>query len=433
MTTSKNSNRAEKLSIQKQTDILQHMQLKKQKTRLLKMPDKCSDKRTIFLKALVPVNFSIFFSSEKAIAVWNKLPEKALPCLPWGYHWERVEKEYGLYRIEYADEYNLELILYGPDEKGRINYNFLADGKNIYTLAHTRDIKATRLIDKNRKYPDPIKSSAAGYTLSEVSYMPGHCIDHVDSIVDFNLKANKRGTSSCSTYNYGNYIPEIGGGYWGKYMRKSAANRQRKNKQNYSQFVEYPDNPQKTSCGAAIPESVYFNMLGDAYQTQASYWISWDSTYKKQKKIKMQDFLSDFSSGAPPKPLLWSSNSTDRTWRKTVRNHRKLGHQLRQGVVKSCNSDRDQLYAYGRSATMEYENSYSSISAALAASPQKKVKQVSQTLKKAIKHGEKIANLDEGASIIDSDRLKWVVNYSKKEQPGFEDDQIVDAVKQLSR
>ena len=407
------------------------------KSEPLEKPDDCSDERELFIDSHVPIEFEIKYYNEKAIELLDKSVPEFLPCLPWGYHWEKVWKEYGVYKSKHADEHQIVLIVYGPDEKNQINYNLLIDGNNSFTLSHTRDSTQTRLRAKDRHYPSPIKANATGYQFGGTQYMPGHCVDHVDSIIPPANIVKKYGADCISSFNPANYIPEVQKDYWGLYMRKGLVGEQRKGGCSYAQLAEYPDNPNLTVSGAAVPESVYFYCLDKEYKPKQVSWIDWDVNYndhKKPKATSMMSHMETYSTSleAAPQALIWDVNNSARTWRKTVRDSRILGHNIRKKVVDSYNPDRDQIYAYGNSSTLEYTNSYASISAALAASPQGKVKLTKENLKKAVNHGLSLLELDETKMPVDENRYKWVKQYHKEEKPGFEDDDLVDTVKQLT-
>ncbi len=336
-----------------------------------------------------------------------------------------------------ADEHTIILIIYGPDEKDQINYNLLVDRNNYYTLSHTRDSTQTRLRAKDRHYPSPIKTNASGYQFDGVQYMPGHCADHVDSIIPPKNIIIKYGTDCISSFNPANYIHEVQKDYWGLYMRKGLVAEQRKEGNSYAQLTEYSDNPDFTVSGAAIPESVYFYCLDKKYNPNQVAWIDWDINYndhKKPKNLGMMSHMEGHSTSleAAPRALIWDVKNSSRTWRKAVRDNRILGHNIRNNVVDSFNPDKDQIYAYGNSSTLEYTNSYASISAALAASPQNKVKLVKENLKKAVNLGESLVNLDGEKMPIDENRYLWVKKYHKENKPGFEDDAMIDAIKQLT-
>ncbi|MBA2657337.1 MAG: hypothetical protein H0U70_10235 [Tatlockia sp.] len=115
-----------------------------------------------------------------------------------------------------------------------------------------------------------------------------------------------------------------------------------------------------------------------------------------------------------------------------VRDSRILGHNIGNKVVDSINPDRDQIYAYGNSSTLEYTNSYGSISAALAASPQNKLKLVKENFKKAVSLGESLVILDMKKMPVDKNRYKWVKKYPNENKPGFEDEEMIDVIKQLT-
>ncbi|MBA2653323.1 MAG: hypothetical protein H0U73_13830 [Tatlockia sp.] len=208
----------------------------------LEKPDNYSNIRELFIDSHDPVEFKIQYYAEKAIELLDKSVPEFLPCLPWGYHWEKVGKTYGVYRLRDADEHEIILIIYGPDEKDQINYNLLIDGNNYYTLSHTRNNTQTRLRAVDRHYPSPIKTNAAGYQFDDTQYMPGHCVDHVDSIIPSKNIVNTYGTDCISSYNPANYIPEVQKDYWGLHMRKQLVGHQRKEGNSYAKLAEYPDN-----------------------------------------------------------------------------------------------------------------------------------------------------------------------------------------------
>ncbi|HLB57321.1 MAG TPA: hypothetical protein VJL60_00745 [Gammaproteobacteria bacterium] len=349
-----------------------------------------------------------------------------------------MQDKYGIYKLIYADDHEIKLILYGPDENGKLNYNLLVDGNNYFTLSHTRNNTQKRLSAKDRDYPDPIKKNASGYQINKKQYMPGHCIDHVDSIIPSNDILKRHGKICCSSFNSENYIPEIQKDYWGLYMRKGLVTEQRKNHQGYAQLVEYPEQPHFTAAKVALPESLYFFRLDGHYQPQQVCWIEWSQNYnqhKKPSKTNMVEHMEQFSTSleASPRALVWDIRNTDRSWGKFVSDKRLLGHQIRKNEgIDSFNPERDQLYAYGDASSLEYANSYASISMALAASLQKKIKLTSATLNKAIQQGEKLMELDAKSKIINRNRLFWVQKYHNEQQPGFEDKAIVDAVRQLT-
>ncbi|MBA2653322.1 MAG: hypothetical protein H0U73_13825 [Tatlockia sp.] len=55
-----------------------------------------------------------------------------------------------------------------------------------------------------------------------------------------------------------------------------------------------------------------------------------------------------------------------------------------------------------------------------------------ENLTKAINHGERLANLDGKKMPIDENRYKWVNKYHKENKPGFEDEGMIDVIKQLT-
>lgn len=403
----------------------------------LDKPDNCDAKRELFIESQIALSFYIHYYDARAITLFDAFTEQFLPFLPWGYHWEKVGENYGIYKLTYADEHDIELFIYGPDEKNQINYNLLVDGNNIYSFAHTRNKDQNRLTAKDRKYPQPINTNASGFVSDTTHYMPGHCVDHIDSIVPPKAAIKSYGANCNSSYNSANYIPEIQKGSWGLYMRTGLVAAQRKKELAYAQFVEYPDKPKTTVSGVDIPESVYFFCLNAQYHPTSIAWVDWQKNYNLEKKAKnttMVEHMRSFSTSidAAPKSLLWDINNSDRSWRKAVRDNRKLGHDIRNESVASYNPDRDQIYAYGSASALEYNNSYASISAALAASPQSKVKLVKANLHKAVDFGEQLVALDEKIIPIDSDRLEWIKSFYKKGKPGFRDDAVLDTIKQLA-
>lgn len=406
------------------------------KSEALVEPDDCGPQRKLFIDNVSPVEFEISFYDEEAIELWDKSPEEYLPILPWGYHWEKVKDKYGIYKLNYAADIAIQLILYGPNIEKKINYNLLVDGKNFYSLAHTNSDRV-RLAGRDRKYPDPIKRDASGYSTALTQYMPGHCIDHVDTIIPPEDVIKKYGLDCYSSFNSNNYIPEVQKDYWGLYMRKGLVDAQRKAGQNYAQLTEYTDAPIFTESNTAIPESVYFFRLDGQYKPQQVSWIDWSKDYNQQKKPKekkMIEHMQDFSTNleTAPRLLLWDLSHSDRTWRKEVRDNRILGHNIREARVASYSPNRDQIYAYGRSSVLEYTDNYSSISTALAASSEGQGELAKTNLIKAAVHGSKLLELDEKRRPVDANRWTWVHRYHKEGKPGFEDEGTVDAIKQLS-
>lgn len=407
------------------------------KSKVLTKPDVCSNKREIFIESLEPVEFTIQYYDANAIKQFDQSVAEFLPCLPWGYHWEKVGDEYGIYKSTYTHYVEMVLIVYGPDEKSHINYNLLVDGHNSYTLSHTRNSLQTRLTSRDRSYPSPIKSNASGYKFNVTQYMPGHCIDHIDSIIPPANIVKKYGNDCNSSFNFANYIPEIQKDYWGLHMRKGLVLAQRKLGCSYAQLVEYPDEPNFTVSGAAIPESVYFYSLSPVYKPKSVSWIDWEVNYnnhKKPKNLNMVQHMENYSTSlaAAPKALIWDINKSPNEWIKAVKDSLNLGHNIKNNVVESYNSDKDQLYAYGNSSMLELTNSYASISTALAASPQGKIKLTKANLNQAIKHGLKLLDLDKKTMPINEKRYDLVNEYHINEMPGFEDEETIDVIKQLT-
>jgi hypothetical protein len=400
------------------------------------MPDEENAKVELYIEALEPVDYTLSYYDEDAITAFNNLGKAQLPILPWGYHWEKPNNTYGIYKLTYAYEHSLKIILYGPDEKSKINYNFIVDGNNFFTLAHTRTQKQDRLGSRERKYPSPINTNASGYKANGLQMMPGHCVDHVDSIIPSAEKVKLWGFDCNSSYNAANYLPEIQKDYWGLYMRKGLVEYQRKSSLPYAQLAEYIDQPNLTSSNSTVPSSVYFYCLDKEYSPNMVAWINWDTNHNEHKKNKnttMYTHMKSFSTPteAAPTALLWDVNHSDRAWRHEIRNKRILGHKIRNNPEQFRNAQKDQLYAYGAASSLEIADSYSSISAALAASPVSK-KLAIANLEKATQHGFKLLDLDEEKMPVDNSRLEWVKNFHKKQNAGFESDDLVDAIKKLA-
>lgn len=403
----------------------------------LEFPKECDAKRKLFIESQEPLAFTIQYYDKQALTVFDNSPFEFIPLLPWGYHWEKKKKQYGVYKLNYINPCSIELILYGPDEKNQINYNLVVDGHNFYTLSHTRNGEQARLKSKDRKYPKPINTNASGYYTKTTPYMPGHCVDHVDSIIPPAEILARYGKNCISSYHHSNYIPEVQKDYWGLTMRRGLVAAQRKAGLSYAQLAEYGDNYQKTISGAAIPESVYFYCLNAHYKPNMVSWIDWDKDYnqhKKNSKVTVVKHMESFSTSveAAPKALIWDVNASDEKWTKAVRDTRYLGHNIRKNKVKSYNSARDQIYAYSNSSVLEYQNSYSSISAALAASELSQVKLTKAMLTKAVNQGLKLIELDEPLKPINKNRYKWVKHFHNTEKPGFDDEEVLDAIKQLT-
>lgn len=407
------------------------------KSKALTRPDDCSNKRELFIESLEPVEFTIQYYSAHAIEQFDQSVAEFLPCLPWGYHWEKVDDEYGIYKSTYTHYQELVLIVYGPDEKSQINYNLLVDGHNFYTLSHTRNHSQIRLKSTDRSYPSPINTSASGYNFNGIQYMPGHCIDHVDSIIPPDNIVKKYGKDCNSSFNFANYIPEVQKDYWGLYMRKGLVMAQRKLGYSYAQFVEYPDEPDFTVSGAPIPESVYFYSFNSVYKPKSVSWIDWEvnyNDYKKPKNLTMVKHMENHSTSlaAAPRALIWDIHNSPGEWKKKVEESLNLGHDIKNKVVESHNSNRDRLYAYGKASMLELTDSYSSISTALAASPQGKIKLVKANLNQASKHGSKLLDLDNKKMPVNEKRYNLVHKYHINEMPGFEDEDTIDMIKQLT-
>lgn len=406
------------------------------RSQALERPDTMSGKLELYLDVLEPISFTVFYYDEQAIPAFHQLNKAQLAILPWGYHWEKSKNCYGLYKLSYANEHHFDLILYGPDENGHINYNFLVDKNNVYTLAHTRSQEQAHLSARDRKYPYPIMRNASGYKGNERLFMPGHCVDHVDSIIPSSELVMRWGEDCNSSYNPANYIPEVQKDYWGLHMRRALVGYQRKNALPYAQLAEYPDQPELTLSKAAVPSSVYFYCLDEHYAPNRVAWINWETDHrlhKKDKNTTMYQHMSRFSTptDAAPHALVWDINYSSRDWRTEVRNKRILGHEIRKHPERHRNVQRDQLYAYSAASSIEISDSYSSISTALAASPLSK-KLTKATLKKATQHGAKLLELDDKRLPVDQNRLQWVKTFHKQEKPGFEHDDLVDSVRKLS-
>ena len=407
--------------------------------------DKLSPRKTVYLESLIAVNFQFQFYDDQAIQVFDALPENGLPLLPWGYHWQRSEHRYVIFKICYANEHHIELILYGPDEKGQINYNLVVDQNNHYSLFHTRDKNQIRLKPKDRSYPEPIKKNASGYFIANKQYMPGHCGDHVDSIIPPEEITRTLGKACCSSYNKANYIPEIKKDYWGLNLRKALVRIQRASRGLYAQWVEYPDNFKNNGFFTAVPESVYFYQYDLACELEQVYWIDWSRDYnleKKPKNTRMKDHLKKYRADlmAAPKALLWNINIKNSDWKEKVLTKQNLGDQIintqrtntQENSTYKINNGRDQLYAYGAASSFEYRSCFSSVSLSLSALDYQKYKLADAAIQKVIKHGEKLLDCGYQVSVINRDnQLKHLISRYQQSRLNFGSDTVVDALKQL--
>jgi hypothetical protein len=285
--------------------------------------EETSDKRSVFIDQSVVVNLRFEFETEEAFKLFHQLPAKLLPQLPKGYQWVKSSGKYGMMRHQDAVEHEMEVIIYGPDEKHHINFLCRQDDVTFYSFANTQKIAK---VPAQRKYP--ISSEHYGvidFDYSQTRYkhhIRGHLIDHFDTI-------------GRSSLDWRNYTPEAPMYEWGMGIRRlvTAELRTAEFGGAYAQYNHYGINPSKTLNGTPVSDTVRFftyhlNVVKDKekrheqYKAQDLFHISFSENLASPAKVKILDYARDnFCSDFESAPIIkaYEPELSDRDLRKRGR------------------------------------------------------------------------------------------------------------------
>ena len=241
--------------------------------------------------------------------ITSRFPHHLFPILPESYRW--LVQDNGKYVVECYNDATaryVEFVVYGPDEKNRVNYLTLFDGQNHQSFAHTRS--------------ETYKGGKPGYDFYELlgtptggratrstvrlgkRFLDGHCIDTADTMTNnpFNESTSKKNDSNLDPKNH---IPEPTETKWGKNIRQTHVLHLRNVGGSYMQFPHYSENPDLTNNNAVlcnnirqfgpkyVPEGVYFVDVDARYKVTNSYYISWNDPIHQWKKQSPNDHGND--------------------------------------------------------------------------------------------------------------------------------------------
>jgi len=157
-------------------------------TRQICLPDalekneNVSDIREVFIADQRLVNINFKFEKEHAFELFHKLPVEFLPQLPKAYQWVKANGRDGIIRHQYSFEHDIEILIYGPDKNGSINFLCRCDQVTFYSFAHTQQ----KGFPAQRDYPlksQDYKVIAYDYRAARFNnHIRGHMIDHHDTI-----------------------------------------------------------------------------------------------------------------------------------------------------------------------------------------------------------------------------------------------------------
>jgi len=304
--------------------------------------DQTSDKREIFIDQHEIVDLRFEFEEERAYQLFNELPEKLLPQLPKGYQWVRSNGKYGMMRHQDSVEHEMEVLIYGPDDKGLINFICRRDHVSFFSFAHTQDVGAPA----QRRYPLTSKAyKVRGFDYTHTKYkhhIRGHMIDHHDSI----LKTWN------STADIRNYSPEAPIYEWGMGIRRlvTADLRALPHGGVYAQYNSYGLNPLKTANGTPVPDQVRLftyqcHVKNDAagkrttnYLSLDLFHISYAEPLEKPEQGKIleharENYCADWESA--PIIFAYEPEASDRGLRLRGRNIQKQAFRVSNGNAAS--------------------------------------------------------------------------------------------------
>ncbi|HBB53550.1 MAG TPA: hypothetical protein DCZ80_06580 [Legionellales bacterium] len=314
----------------------------------LEKNEKISDKREIFIDQQKIVDLRFEFEEERAYQLFNELPENLLPQLPKGYQWVRSHGKYGMMRHQDSVEHQMEVLIYGPDAKGLINFICRRDHVSFFSFAHTQDIGAP----VQRRYPltsKAYKVTGFDYTHTKFKHhIRGHMIDHHDSILRiWNSSSDIR-----------NYTPEAPIYEWGMGIRRliTADLRALAHGGVYAQYNSYELNPLKTANGTPVPEhirlftyqcNVQINTAGNTtnnYHSLDLFHISYSEPLEKPARGKVleharDNYCSDWESA--PIIFAYEQESSDRALRLRGRHIQKQAFRVSNGNAASRFVDQD--------------------------------------------------------------------------------------------
>lgn len=286
----------------------------------------------IFLEDLEPVhtflreryqpanNPYLFDGTPEAIHALAQLPDELLPRLPDGYIWQRTQS--GLQLQQYAfltprldQRSDIEIVVYGPDARGQINYLTMINGVNYQGFSHTRPISDPfRDVETSsgiaRRYPLPPDDFDVWTATGWIRYFEkGHIIPFHDTMeVGRNRVSGERIDKMkilkefrnhplgryYSTHDRRNYIPEPPA--WNERYRRTLEGRFQANSRCFLQYPYYDENnyqydgtkyvetpPRYTKNNTRIPEGVFFAEVRrptphcPTYSIGTIYDVHWES------------------------------------------------------------------------------------------------------------------------------------------------------------
>ncbi|NDH09589.1 MAG: hypothetical protein EBY16_08270 [Gammaproteobacteria bacterium] len=341
---------------------------------VLEKNENCSDIRAIFIEhqQMVAINFK--FEEEHAFELFHKLPVEFLPQLPKAYQWVKANGRYGIIRHQHSVEHVIEILIYGPDKNGSINFLCRCDQVTFYSFAHVQKNGFPAQRDYPLKSQD-YKVGAYNYATARFNnHIRGHMIDHHDTIA----------TQWNSSKDISNYTPEPPDYAWGMGIRRLATHHLRslKNGGVYAQYNQYGAQPLQTANATLVPDRVRFftyqalksfNPLTQkkltSYQQLDLFHVSFSEDLKKTTAGKILDharnnFCSDWES--VPVIKVYKPQLTDLELRQRAQDMIEQTSQVLNGEIMSRFVNQDHYDLLCISGDYEFDNCSQRLSAAIA-------------------------------------------------------------------
>jgi len=386
-------------------------------------PEK-SDAR-LFIESLYTEVSVTYHGAVEGKALLFGLPTELLPVSPLEHQWFNSNQQYVLKKHHSALEQNIDIVIYGPNIHQQINYLTLFNQVNHQSYAVTRF--KTFGYDF-RKIPFNARKDyrVPGYEyLSGKYHMPGHCIDHADTI--------EAGLTPYSSYDKRNFIPEPPHSDWGGILRRDVVRRLRKIHGAYMQLPYYEPTPLLANNGTPVPAGVFFGSIHN-HQLGKICKVSWDIDFKQYRasglKLDQQILATlEVPSWQMPLAAIYNTEASDFSIQQELINYSCLQKQDKEPITLHGAN----LYYQRRAAEAEFLSPHHKIELTLQYSSFQQAQTAKRYLSRTQEHANYLKDLDKKKPLMTTTQYQRFQQAFLKEAPGFEDadDRQKDFFRQL--